>query len=85
MVTSVMEKLAVRSTKNYSGLQLERLEYQPALAAVFNGEVVVCAHAQFGWNEHGISCCSKMHEISDQHGRMAISHPHQCRLVMSFV
>ena len=31
-------KLEVRSTANYSGLQLERLDYKPTLSSVFDGE-----------------------------------------------
>lgn len=37
MAMAVHCRLAVRSTANYSGLQLERLNYEPTLAAVFDG------------------------------------------------
>jgi len=34
---SAFTKLEVRSTENYSGLQLERLEFKPTLSSVFDG------------------------------------------------
>ena len=36
MGMAIMETLDVKSTENYSALQLDRLEYKPTLAGVFS-------------------------------------------------